>query len=256
MHQDGVVLADQLLARKPQQLVGAVVDEGEAAFVVQRVDEVGRAVDQVAVQLFRLFQLRGDAQVGRFEAALLQCVGHRFQQLLAAVGLAQIVVGAALEGADRRVDADFAAHHDDIGIDALLVDEVHDVMAAHVGQSQVEQHQVEAHARQVRQRFGAARGGDQVVVAVAQQFVQRRQQARLVVDQQDAGKVFGFELQHRGERRFSDWVDCQGGVGGGRVHHHLTLSPLRAAWRRRSCLRRHAPAAKFRMWCRRARCGR
>jgi hypothetical protein len=48
------------------------------------------------------------------QAARLQRVAHRLEQLFAAVGLAQVVVGAALQRADRGVDADLAAHHDHV----------------------------------------------------------------------------------------------------------------------------------------------
>jgi hypothetical protein len=98
----------------------------------------------------------------RRQAALLERVAHRLQQLFAAVGLAQVVVGAALQGADRRLDADLAAHHDHVAVDALGVDEVHDLVAADVGQAQVEQDQVEAQARQVGERLAAAGRGDQL----------------------------------------------------------------------------------------------
>jgi hypothetical protein len=148
VHQDRVMLADQLFAPVAEQLVGAVVHEGEAAFVVQRIDDVRRRVDQVAVHLLGVFQLVRDARLA-FQAARLERIAHGLEQLFAAVGLAQVVVGAALQGADRGVDPDLAAHHDDVGVDALLVDEVHDLVAADVGQAQVEQDQVEAQLRQV-----------------------------------------------------------------------------------------------------------
>jgi len=168
VHEDRVMLADQLFALVAEQLVGAVVDEREAAFVVQRVDDVGRAVHQVAVHLFRVFQLAGDAPVRLFQAALLEGVRDRLEQFLAAVRLAQVIVGAAFQRADRGVDADFPAHHDDLGGYALLVDEVHDLVAADVGQAQIEQHEVEAQARQVRQRLRSGGRGDQLVTAALQ----------------------------------------------------------------------------------------
>ena len=158
VHEDGIMAADQLFAAKAQQLVHPIIDEGDAAFVVQGIDDIGRAVDQVAVHLFRVFQLQRDALVFQRQLALLQRVLHRLEQLLAAVRLAQIIVGAALQGADGRLDADVAAHDDHVALDATPVDVVHDFMAAHVGQAQVEQDQVEAQFRQLRQRLAAAGG--------------------------------------------------------------------------------------------------
>jgi hypothetical protein len=173
VHQHRVVLADQLFAGKAQQLRHAVVHEGELAFVVQGVDDVRRRIHQIAVHLFRVFQLGGDALVVDRQAALLQRVLHRLEQLLAAVRLAQVIVGAALERADGGLDADVAAHHDHVAVDLARVDVIHDLVAAHVGQAQVEQDQIEFQFGQLGQRFAAAGGGDQMVVAVAQQFVQR-----------------------------------------------------------------------------------
>ncbi|MNS93473.1 hypothetical protein D3C72_1276520 [compost metagenome] len=190
VHEDGIMAADQLFAAKAQQLVHPVVDEGDAAFVVQGIDDVGRAVDQVAVHLFRVFQLQRDALVFQRQLALLQRVLHRLEQLFAAVRLAQIIVGAALQGADGRLDADVSAHDDHVALDAAPVDVVHDFMAAHVGQAQVEQDQVEAQFRQLRQRFAAAGSRVQLVAAVFQQFVEGGEQTGLVVDQQDARAVF------------------------------------------------------------------
>ena len=190
VHEDRIMAADQLFAAKAQQLVHPVVDEGDAAFVIQGIDDVGRAVDQVAVHLFRVFQLQRDALVLQRQLALLQRVLHRLEQFLAAVGLAQIIVGATFQGADGRLDADVAAHDDHVALDAAPVDVVHDFMAAHVGQAQVEQDQVEAQFRQLRQRLAAAGGRMQLVAAVLQQFVEGGEQTRLVVDQQDARAVF------------------------------------------------------------------
>ncbi|MNM29420.1 hypothetical protein D3C81_399610 [compost metagenome] len=190
VHEDRVMTADQLFAAKAQQLVHAVVDEGDAPFVVQGIDDVGRAVDQVAVHLLRVFQLQRDALVLQRQLALLQRVLHRLEQLLAAVRLAQVVVGAAFQGADGGLDADIAAHDDDVALDAAPVDVVHDFMAAHVGQAQVEQDQVEAQFRQLRQRLAAAGGRVQLVAAVLQQFVQGGEQPWFIVDQQDARAIF------------------------------------------------------------------
>jgi hypothetical protein len=77
-------------------------------------------------------------------------------------------------------------------------------VAADVGQAQVEQDQVETQLRQVGDRLAAGGRGDQLVAAAAQQFVQRRQQARFVVDQQQA-RLFRCRLGDRGLRRKRSW---------------------------------------------------
>ena len=61
MDQHRIVLADQLFAAETEQLLHAVIDEGEAAFMIKRVNDVGRAIDQITVKLFRAFESPGDA---------------------------------------------------------------------------------------------------------------------------------------------------------------------------------------------------
>ncbi len=255
VHQDRVMLADQFIARKAQQLLGAVVDEGELALVVQGVDDVGRTVDQVAVHLLRVFQLGGDARIVLRQRALLQRVLHRLEQLLAAVRLAQVIVGAPLQGADGGLDAHVAAHHDHVAVYALGVDVVHDLVAAHVGQAQVEQHQVELELVELGQRLAAAGGRHQVVVAVAQQFVQRRQQARFVIHQQQARPVVaGQGHGHLGGGRVG--IDGSGGAVWGQVHHGLKRNPSPASSRRRLGWCCHGLAAEFQKRCPCCRSGR
>src|SRR5690606_679894 len=59
----GIVAADQFLAREAEKPVEPLVDEGETPDLIQRVDEVGRLVDEIPVQAFGLLEPAADAHV-------------------------------------------------------------------------------------------------------------------------------------------------------------------------------------------------
>jgi len=71
------MLPQQFFATVAEQAFNAVVDEGEAAVDIQRVNEVGRAVDQKAMPLFRLLQALQDVVVFPLQPPLLSVLSMR-----------------------------------------------------------------------------------------------------------------------------------------------------------------------------------
>ena len=172
MQQRRIVLAQQFFPFVAQHLAGAVVDISEAALVTEHVDHVGRGIHQIAVFFFRQRERRHHATVGLLQVALSERIVHRAQQFFAAEWLAQVIVSAALQGPDGRIDADGAADNDDVGLDVVLVDEVHDLVAVDIHHQEVKQHQVEALLCQARQCFVAAGSCTDGVTAAFEHFLQ------------------------------------------------------------------------------------
>lgn len=93
-------------------------------------------------------------------------------------------MGTTAQGADRGIDAHIAADDNDIGLDTVGVDEVDDMLAVHVFQTKIQQYEIVAGAGQAGQRLGARTCRVDVEMAMVQQFLQRREHARLVIYQQ------------------------------------------------------------------------
>jgi len=129
--------------------------------------------------------------VGLPKPAQGQDVIDGFEQVLLAEWLAQEIVGAAPHCPDRGVDLDIPTDDDDLSFDAVMVDEVHDMVAIHVFQAEIEQDQVVPRAGQGCQRFGAGACRVDVEMSLAEQLVQRGEHARLVVHEQQLDRLVG-----------------------------------------------------------------
>ena len=183
-HQQQVVLAHQFLGAVAQGAADAVVDVGDHALGVQGVDDVGRGVDQEPVPVLGLFQLLEHACVVLLQLQLADRVAHGLDQLVGLVGLAQVVIGAQAQGQDGRFDVVVAAHDDDPALGLVLSNVGHDVVAAGIGQVQVDQGQVVMTLAQAREGLGAVGGGIDVLDVAGKQQTGAFQVTRLVLDDQ------------------------------------------------------------------------
>jgi hypothetical protein len=177
VHHHAVVLAQQFFAAVAEQAFDAVVDEGEAAFDVQGVDEVGRAVDQEAMPLFRTAAGAAGCGCFPFEATARQRVVDAAHQFVGLVGLAHIVDRAGPQRADRSVDRRLARDYDHRRIDAAIGNEAQHFVAVEIGHAQIEQDDVELLLADRDQRVATAERRRDVVSV-------RRQQARQTVEYQ------------------------------------------------------------------------
>ena len=215
-----VMLSQQFFAAVAEQAFDAVVDEGESAFAIQRVDEVGRTVDQEAVPLFRLLQALQDVVVFLFQPAPRQRVVDAAQQFLGFVRLAHEVGGAAAQRTDRRVDGAVAGHHDDRRIGAAVGDEAQHLVAVEVRHAKVEQDGVELLLADGDQGVASAACRHHVVIARGQQSRQPFQDQRLVVHHQKA----------RTDRKGADRTALRGGYDG--IVGHGCSPWARVTWTR------------------------
>ncbi len=208
-----VVPPDHLLAPVPQEALEGVVDESEPPLLVQGVDQVRRALHQVAVLALGLLQLPVDGRLLPGQAPLLQRIGHPLAQLLPFHRLADVVVSPALQGRHRRVDRAHPRDHDRQQLRVVLPDEAEHVLPAHVGQHQVQEDQLVAAFRQAAQGLPTAAGRFQLAALVGQQLPHALAHAGLVVHDQNA-PIFarhtltvivdrsGFTLDHN--RRYKE----------------------------------------------------
>ncbi len=103
----------QLVALEAQHGFGTRVDEREPAFGVERVDDVGRVLDQETVLALRLCQAFGHPAMLPLELAPRQRVGHPREQEVAVLALAHELHGTVAQRPDRGVDMRVPADHDD-----------------------------------------------------------------------------------------------------------------------------------------------
>ena len=109
----GVVLPDQFVFLIAQESFDPVAEKTEAAAIVQRVDDVRRIVDKVAVPLFRLLELYLEGFVLLLQSALVQRVFDGLEQLFGFVGFAQEVVSTVAQSVNCRLNSAVAGDNDD-----------------------------------------------------------------------------------------------------------------------------------------------
>ena len=244
-HQGGEGALDEGAALVAEQGLDARVDVGEASAAVEREDHVGGALHQIAVEFLRILQALAHQLVGAFERALVQGAIDRTLQLRDVVGLAHVVVGAAAQCADGRVDRVLAAD-DDHRLVALVVGQpVEQGEAVGVGQAVVEQDQRVALLLQAADRLGDAAAFVEESPGAGEHVRKGAAQGRIVIDDQDAhavGVVAGTGVDPRPEPVFgrSDHGSRRLRGGGFVRAHDATLRRFVPAERRSgsSCRRR------------------
>jgi hypothetical protein len=141
------------------------------------------------VQALRILQALAHQLVGAFERALVQGAVDRALQLRHVIGLAHVVVGAAAQRADRRVDRVLAAD-DDHRLVALVVGQpVEQREAVGVGETVVEQDQRVALLLQAADRLADAAAFVEEAPGAGECMRKGAAQGRIVIDDQDADAV-------------------------------------------------------------------
>ena len=185
-HQGGEGAAHQRAAVVAEQRLDARIEVGEAAGAVEREDEVGRALHQVAVQALRRLEALAHQLVGLFQRSLVQGALDRALQLRDVVGLAHVVVGTAAQGGDRGVDRVLATDDDHRLVALVLGQPVEQGEAIGVGQAVVEQDERVVLVLEARDRLADRAALVEDAIRTREHMRKSAAQRRVVVDDQDA----------------------------------------------------------------------
>ena len=145
----------------------------------------GRAADQLG-QGPAFEQRLLELPVAAYESPAIEGLAHRVANAVYVVeGLGQVVERAAPDAADRALDAGVARDHDHLDLRAIALQAVEQIEPVLASEEQVEQHDVEVRVREPGLRLLRRGTQSRAVPLAAEDPLQRAQQQRLVVDQQD-----------------------------------------------------------------------
>jgi hypothetical protein len=133
------------------------------------------------------------------EAAALEGLGDQVEDLVGSTGLGDVVVGAALDGVDGGGDGALAGDDDDLDLGGGLLDVIEELEAAHAGEGQIGEDDVELALVELGDGLDRVVGRDHRVALGRQPHAQGFARARIVVDDEDASRVPHRELD-RSER--------------------------------------------------------
>jgi hypothetical protein len=197
MSSDGIaaqLTSTKVFFARDELLAGAVLagDEdaggrrGDALDLFDEGADAGRAADDLVAAFDGVAERLAEAGVFVGEVGVFERVLEEEEHAVGVERLLEEVVGAGLGGFDGRLDRAVAGDHDDRGARVELAQAPEGVEAVHPGHLDVEEDEVRAEAVVLRDAFGGARGGADLVAFVLEELAECGADAGFVVDDEDA----------------------------------------------------------------------